>query len=210
MEIFDSVVFRQWALQSMIVIFFVGGVVGFVVGGCLIFCSEKTLRAFNSLNRWVSMRSASKPLEIPRDTRPAVQKYRKWLAVFFIAGAVFSIYFLATKFDARAAMAGFNLHTLRAPIGAWIIDSVRWILIVGNLAAIAVGVMLGFFPATLAAIETSGSRWFSERRFAKGSDDMNLSLDKWVAAFPRTTGVIFSLTTLVLMGNFGFLLFGVR
>lgn len=210
MEFINSHLFRQWAMQSLVVLFFVGGLVGLTVGACLIFYSERTLRFFDALNRWVSMSWVSKPLEIPRDTTQAVQKYRRWLAVFFIAGAVFSIFVLATKFDARAVISMFNLNTLRAPVASWLVESARWILIVGNLVAIAVGIMLGFFPAAISALEASGGRWYSEWRLVKGADTMNLSLDQWVAAFPRTTGVIFMLTTLILVGNFGFILFGLR
>lgn len=210
MEFIDSHLFRQWAIQSLVVLFFVGGLVGFVAGACLIFCSERTLRVFDALNRWVSMRNVSKPFELPRDTTRAVQKYRRWLAAFFIAGAVFSIFVLATKFDARAVISGFSLNTLRAPVASWIVESARWLLIVGNLVAIAVGIMLGFFPAAITALEASGGRWYSERRLTKVADAMNLSLDRWVAAFPRTAGVIFMLTTLILVGNFGFILFGLR
>lgn len=210
MEFIDSLAFRQWAMHSMVVLFFVGGLVGLAAGVSLIFFSDRTLGFFNSLNRWVSMRSASKPLEIPRDTTHLAQKYRHWLAVFFVAGALFSIYILATKFDARAAIFALNLESLRAPIAAWVVESVRWLLIAGNLTAVAVGILLGFFPATLIAIEARGGNWYSERRIIKGADTMNLSLDKWVTAFPRTTGVIFTLTTLILVSNFGFMLFGVR
>lgn len=210
MEFINSHIFRQWAIQSLFVLFFVGGLTGFAVGACLIFYSKRTLQFFDTLNRWVSMRSASKPFEIPRDTTQAVQKYRHWLAVFFIAGAIFSIFILTTKFDARSVISEFNLNTLRAPVASWIVESARWLLIVGNLAAIAVGIMLGFFPAALTALEASGGHWYSERKLIKGADTMNLSLDKWVAAFPRTAGVIFMLTTLILVGNFGFILFGLR
>lgn len=210
MEFFGSLAFRQWAMHFLTILFFVGGIVGLAAGASLIFNGERTLRFFNSLNRWVSMRSTSKPLEIPRDTTQTVQKYRRWLAVFFIVGAVFSLYVLSMKFDARAAISALNLDTLRAPVADWLVASARWILIVGNLAAIAVGIMLGFFPLALTTVETRGSKWYSERRVVKGSDKMNLTLDNWVAAFPRTTGVIFMLTTLILVGNFGFTLFGLR
>ena len=210
MEFIDSHLFRQWAIQSLVVFFFVGGLVGLAVGACLVFCSKWTLRVFDALNRWVSMRSVAKPFELPRDTTRAVQKYRRWLAVFFIAGAVFSIFVLATKFDARAVISGFNLNTLRAPVAAWIVESAKWLLIVGNLVAIAVGIMLGFYPAAITALEASGGRWYSDRRLVKGADKMHLSLDQWVAAYPRSAGVIFMLTTLILVGNFGFILFGLR
>lgn len=210
MEFLNNTAIRQWAYQAFAVFFLIGGLVGLAVGASLFFNSERTLRFLGSLNRWVSMRGASKPLEIPRNSTKAVQKFRLLLAVFFVAGALFALFILTMKFNAHAAIAMLGLDTLRAPIAAWIVESARWILVAGNLAAIAVGIMLGFYPSALTAIEAGGSHWYSERKYAKTRDEMHLSLDKWVAAFPRTTGVIFMLTTLILVGNFGFILLGMR
>ena len=63
--------------------FLLGGVALLAVGVSLIVNSAGALRFFGSMNRWVSMRRMSRPLEIPRDTRQAVQKYRHVLAAIF-------------------------------------------------------------------------------------------------------------------------------
>ena len=39
---------------------------------------------------------------------------------------------------------------------------------------------------------------------------MNLTLDKWVAAFPRAAGWIITLFALLLIGAFGFMLAAIR
>src|SRR3972149_8626052 len=80
---------RLWLAQSTVVFFIVAGIALLVVGISLIVNSAGSLRLFGGLNRWVSMRRASRPLEIPRDTRQAVQNYRYWfLAGFIIVWAV--------------------------------------------------------------------------------------------------------------------------
>jgi hypothetical protein len=208
--ILKSSAFWQWIGQVMTVFFLIGGIVCVAVGVSLIVNSQRTLRFFGTMNRWVSLRSASRPLEIPRDTTQAVQKRRYWLGALFIAGGAYATYFLATRYSAGAAIQLFNLATLPAAFAAWIADSARWILIAGNLAAIAVGVLLAFSPATLAALEAGGSRWFSERQLLKGADTQNLSLDKWVATYPRRAGVIIVIGALLMLGNFGITLLGTR
>ena len=206
----NNYAFRQWVAQALTVFILVGGLVGVVVGLSLIVNNERTLRFFGTMNRWVSMRRATRPLEIPRDTSRAVQKHRRWLAAAFIAGGAFTTFMLATKFDANAAKQLLNLTALHPSIASWIVESYRWILIVGNLIAVLVGIVLAFFPAALAALEAGGGRWFSERRLFKGADTQNLSLDKWVAAYPRRAGAIITVGALLMLGNFGIALLGMR
>src|ERR1700691_2380241 len=98
MEIFDSYNFRLWAAQFLIVLFLVGGVFVFAVGSGLVLWNAGTQRIFARLNRWVSTRRVLRPLELPRDTTQFVRKYRRWLGAFFIVGAGYSIYGLATAF----------------------------------------------------------------------------------------------------------------
>jgi hypothetical protein len=205
-----SYAFQQWVIQFLIVLFFVGALLGLGVGVCLLACTARTLRFFNVMNRWVSMRRALRPIEIPRDTTQAVQRHRYLLAGIFLVGAVYSLFILITRFDPRAVIYVFNLKTLSAPIASWLIESVRWLLIAGNLLAIGVAIMLGFFPAALVRLEAKGGRWYSTRRAFRGVDTMHVSLDKLVAAFPRISGLIITVATLLLVIGFGTMLLGLR
>lgn len=202
--------FRRWIAEVLTWFFLFGGVVGIAVGVSLFLNSGRTLRFFGTMNRWVSMRSTTRPLEIPRDTTRAAHKHRYWLGALFIAGGAFVIYILATQYNARAAIQMFNLMSLRPVVASWIVDSARWILIVGNLVGVGVGILLAFFPAALSAIEVRGGNWFSERRLTKGADNLNLSLDQWVAAHPRGAGAIITVGAVLMIGNFGFMLLGAR
>ena len=57
---------------------------------------------------------------------------------------------------------------------------------------------------------TAGDICYSDRQLAKGADAMNLSLDNWVAASPRSTGWIITVAGLVLVGTFGIMASGIR
>ena len=54
---------------------------GFAVGIGLIVSSAGTFRFFRAINRWVSMRTVVKPLEIPRDADRFAHKYRRRVGV---------------------------------------------------------------------------------------------------------------------------------
>jgi len=210
MEFIDSYAFQHWAGQFLVVLFLVASLVGLAVGVGLIVASAGTRRFLVVMNRWVSTRRAFKPIEVIRDTSQTVRKHRRWLAVVFIAGGAFSIFGLATWFDTRAAGIAFGLDMQPYSVASWLVESVGRVLIVGNLVAMVVGIMLGFFPAALDALEARGSRWYSDRQLVKGGDAMHLSLDDWVAASPRFAGWIIMAAGLVLAGEFGIMLSGMR
>jgi hypothetical protein len=197
---------KLWLAQSTVIFFLLGGLVLLAVGISLIVNSSGALRFFGSMNRWVSMRRMSRPLEIPRDTRQAVQQYRYWFAAIFVAGGVFAVFSLLTQFDAAAIVFVLDLGFLKPSFSGWLIDSVRWLLVVGNLLAIVAGILLAFSPATVVKLEARGSHWYSERQVTKGADKLNLRLDAWVESHPRPAGWAIVFFALTLIGAFGLIL----
>lgn len=197
---------KLWLAQSTVIFFLVSGLALLAVGISLIVNSACTLRFFGSMNRWVSMRRVSKPLEIPRDTRQKVQQYRYWFAAIFVAGGTFAIFNLLTQFDAAAITFVLGLSFLKPSFSGWLIDSVRWLLILGNVLAIVAGILLAFSPATVVKLEARGSHWYSERQITKGADQLNLKLDAWVEAHPRPAGWGIVFFALALIGAFGLML----
>ena len=204
--ILNSHELQQWSLQFVVILFLAGGVALLAIGLGLLCHSAGTLRFFDTMNRRVSMRRVFKSAETPRDTRQAVHKYRRWLAAAFVVGGVFALYGLITQFSTDAVIFVFGLDFFKRSFASWVVESARWLLIAGNLVAIVVGSMLVLFPDALAALEARGGRWISQRQLARNADTMNLTLDKLVAAFPRTAGLILTFFALLLIGTFGFML----
>lgn len=206
LKIFKSQAFNEWMSQSIVLMFFIGGLVLLAIGIGLLVNSAAMLRFMGGMNRWVSMRQVTRPLEIPRDSRPLVLKFRYVLAAIFVVGGIFSISALVTQYDHKAIIYALSLQFLRADFAGWMLDSIRWVLLAGNVAGIVVGLMLAFAPDRLMALEARGSRWFSERQVAKGADDMRIKLDPLVASYPRAAGAIILFIGLVLTGAFGLVL----
>jgi hypothetical protein len=206
MNLGNNSVFLHWVVQFLVVLFLVGSLVVLVTGVSLIVNSAATLRFFGVLNRWVSTRRLFRVLEIPHDTQRGVVRFRYLLGAVFFAGGAFAIYGLAARFNAHAVVTLLGLNFLRDDVALWLADSARWLLIAGNLVAVVAGVMLWFFPYKLVALETRGAHWYSDRKLAKGGDKMYLSLDNWVAAFPRAAGCIMTVIAVILTGAFGLML----
>jgi hypothetical protein len=206
LNLLDAPSIRMWFAQSAVLFFFISGFALLAVGLTLVLNSAAALRFFGTMNHWVSMRRATRPLEIARDTQPLILRYRYLIAAFLVAAGVFAISGLLTQYEARAAIRLLGLESQRPVLALWLVDSARWLLIAGNALGIVVGLVLAFAPGLLSRVEARGGDWYSERRMVKGADTMNTGLDAQVAARPRAAGIIIVVLALLLIGAFGLLL----
>jgi hypothetical protein len=186
-----------WQLlhQFFVVVVLVFAGIGFAVGVGLIVSSARTLQFFHAMNRWISMRGALKPMEIPRDTEPLSHGHRRSLGYALVAGGAFSAFGLAAGVDAAAVGASFARGDM-VRIVAIAAGALRWFLIVGSVAGVAVGLLLLVSPDALAVLEKHANRWVSSRRAMRGADDLNLTLDRLVETHPGPSGWILVCTTL--------------
>lgn len=199
MQSLDNLAFWQWFIQVLFVFFLVGGLAGIAVGAGLYLSSSRTLAFFSTVNRYTSMRRSIKPLETPHDTIPTVQKYIRVIAAVFVVGGAYSLYALLVQYDAAAIAYILKLSKPHPLASGLVIDSIRWVLIAGNLAAVAIGIMMFVDPAKLGRIEARGSKWFSDRTVTQVGDRMHTPLDRWVAASPRAAGLILGVGSLVVV-----------
>lgn len=199
---FNNYVFDQLVAPALILFFFVGGVVALAVALGLIFRSTLVFRLFDAMNVSVSTRHATKPLAIPRDSSPFFMRHRIPIGIVFVIGAIYADYGLITGAGNAAVVSLFNT---KLPPGYvfWIVESVRYFMMVSCTVSIIVGVLLVVSPDTLKSIERTGGRWVSTRQMATGAEKSYMALDRWVSAFPRIAGLIIVFPALGMMLYFG-------
>lgn len=202
---FDNYIFDQLIAPAIVWFFFIGGVVAVAIAVGLILRSPWVFRLFDLLNHSVSTRHATKALEVSRDSSRFVWKYRQPIGFVFVVGAIYSVWGMVTGAGNAAIVSMLNFK-LPGGYVFWIVESLRYLLVVGCTAAIIVGVLMLISPDTLNAIENVASRWYSTRQVVPDADKMNLTFDRWVAAFPRTSGLIIVLPALGMLMYFGDLL----
>jgi hypothetical protein len=201
MQVINYVV-EHLLVPCIVQFFLVFGVIGVAVGVGLIWWNARTLRVLGMMNYWVSTRRWLKPVEIPHDTTATVQKYRLWIGIFFLVGAVYAMYGLVARFNIADVVPARGSGAWR-PFIVWIVESLRWFLVASSILAAVVGVLLAFFPDRLRALEARANHWYSPRQAFGGSPDaMHMTLDKWVEAHPRVAGWIIAVSaSAVVLGS---------
>jgi hypothetical protein len=206
MQVLNNYEIRMWAAEFLAAVFLVGGLLVFAVGAGLIVWNQGMQRVFANLNRWVSTRRVMRPLEIPHDSSGFVMRHRRWIAAFFIVGGCYSLVRLGMEYNEGASIILLGMSALPMNYAGWLADSLRWLLLLGNALAVVIGVQLAFFPQQLARIEKRAGLWFSDRRIAKGADNMKTPLDTWVTAHSRFAGWVFAVVGAVMTVDFAVLL----
>ncbi|MBI3527908.1 MAG: hypothetical protein HY067_08055 [Betaproteobacteria bacterium] len=209
MPLLNNYLVDQLLVPVVFLFFLVSGIFGVGMGIGLIVFRVRVFRLFGPMNRWVSARKKLEPMEARHEIEPFVYKYRRWFGALFIIGGTFSIVMLVVKVDAAAVASVFGARRFSV-IGHWGIQSLATLLIVGSVLAIAIGIILGFFPRALGALEMRANRWYSSRQIAKGADKMHVPLDRWFESSPRTAGWILAVAALILSINSAIVLLGHR
>jgi len=202
---FNNYVIDQLVVPAFILFFFIGALMAVIVAIGLIFRSPRVFRLFDILNHSVSTRNAAKPLAIPRDSSQFFMKYRIPVGIVFVVGALYADWGLLTGAGNAAVV---SLLNSKLPPGYvfWIVESVRYFLMVSCTVSIIVGILLVISPETLKGIEGAGGRWISTRNIGVDADKMNLTFDDWVRTFPRIAGLLVVFPALGMVLYFGDLL----
>jgi hypothetical protein len=190
---------------SLLLFLFLGSLTGVGLGIALFVRSEATLRLCRSMNQWVSSRAALKPVEIPRTVGATIPEARKRgvAGVVFVLGGLYAAMQLATVTSPGAALFGTSKW---AVIYAILFDTLRWSVLAGCMAGVAIGVMLLFFPRAWRRFEVWGNRWVSTRRVAASGEAMYYPLERWVESSPRSAGGILAVLSILSLVAFGILL----
>lgn len=202
---FSNTSIHQWIIPSVVWFLFIGSAMAVTIGISLILRSPRIFRTFELLNHSVSARRATKFLAIRRDSSRFVWKYRHPIGIFFVFGAVYSLLGLLFGAGNAAIVARLNLKFPTVFV-FWIVESLRYFMIVGCTTAIIVGLLMFISPDTLKSVEMIGAQWYSTRKVIKDGDKMHMPLEKWVTTYPRTAGLIIFFPAMVQVMYFGDLL----
>jgi hypothetical protein len=184
-----------------------GSLIGLVIGVGLLVATDSTLQFFRRMNRRVSMRQAAKPLEVPRDIEGGPgHRHHPVVAIAFMLGGAYAAFILFTQLSAARTVK--ELGITHNPVTAEVlVDAARWFLIVGGLAAVALGALMLVRPHAWVALEARANQWKSTRQMMRGGEEPHDLLDRVVERFPRPAGAVLTVASLVASAAFAILLF---
>ena len=169
-----------------------GAVLGLVIGIVLLVDSERVLRWNGTLNRWYNTRDALRRLDEPIDVKRMIYRWHRVAGVLVFGGALFTLDVLAFSYKTHTLVQAFrgvgNAHLLQIAF-----ETLRIVLIVGNVAGLVAGAILCFRPSLLKGLEAVGDRYYGGGLEAtKALEIMHYQPDEFVRTHPRLVGALFA------------------
>ena len=193
-------------LFSTVVVFLFGtSLLGLALGLGLALRSNFIRPFILLMNRWISTRQALQPLDVPLHCAPAAAGAR-WFGVILVAVGAYAVVVLVGSFDVPRVAAALRIDH-RYSLAGLGLDALKWLLVLGSAVAMVTGIMLLFFPDAWRSVEARANRWYSSRNLEAADDNVYLSLDRMVEAFPRTAGAVIFVMSLVAAIASGIVLF---
>jgi hypothetical protein len=182
-----------------------GAVLGLVVGVTLLVDSARVLRWNQTLNRWYSTRQGLRPLEQPIDVKRIIYRWHRVAGILVFAGALFTLDVLAFSYQTGALVRAFAPVGNPALLGIFF-ETLRIVLIVGNVAGLLAGVILCFRPSLLKGLEAVADQSYSSRAATRPLEIMHYQPDDLVRARPRLVGTFVTIGSLYVLFALGLLL----
>ncbi len=174
--------------------FFVTGFVGFALGIGLTVSSARTLRFLNTMNQWVSTPERIKAMDKPHDIDAPTNRRRRWSGTIFTLGGGYTVFMLLFGLEFPYVVAALSQYA-EPVIVELLVDSLRWLLLLGGAFAFVVGVMMLFSPQAIPKLGAKLNRWYSTDKLGNVANEMHLTLDKLAEAYPRTIGLALAFTS---------------
>jgi len=175
--------------QTLLIAIVLGAIVGLALGVLLLVDTARVLRWNERMSRWISTREAAQRFDRPRDIKRFVYRAHRVIGVLVVAGALYTLDILTFGFQSGALVRAFRDLGNQDVLGV-AVDTARLFLIVGNLAALAAGVVLCLRPSLLKGLEVWADRTYAAREHSAALDRMRFQPDLWVSQNPRLAGLL--------------------
>ena len=189
-------------VPALIAIFITGGVASFVLGCALVLRQGATLRFMAYMNRWVSTREAFAGLDrridleggaVPGARRPILGTMFLVVGLAGIGLVLWRLQFLPYSVSRRVDAQAWFFSTLA-------LESLKWVLVVGFAFAAVVGPLMVVAPARLAELQQRLNQWHAtDDSIVAASDKVHTPLEPLVSAYPRASGGIIAIASLLMV-----------
>ena len=190
-------------MRILIYLLIAGNLLALFVGVTMQAAPGKLHTWFGTWAGWITLRRVTKPLDVPRNTDRFVLRHPRLLGATLLASAILILIKGALFVAPLSAAAGGQIlarlfPATRLASTAWetLWLSSIWLLALGALLALAVGLLALFRMDWLESWSALSNRWISTRRVAKPAAKPYFGLDRLVRDKPRLWGGLITLLTL--------------
>ncbi len=200
----SSVFFLQILQQTVGIVLLLGAAVGLIFGIMLIFDGARAFRISDRLSGWVSTRAALRPMEESRDISRPLYRMHRLVGTLICAGALYSLVVLGSTYGETAIMKSLSGLGQARWFSSWMGESLRLILLAGNLGALLFGLVFIVRPSALRSLETWANTQISGRKSTKPIETMHMQPDRFTHAHPRLVGSLVILGSLYVLVTLGY------
>jgi hypothetical protein len=188
------------------VLLLAGAALGLVVGVMLVLDSRRVMGWNHALDRWYSSPRALQPLDQSIDVKRTVYRWHRVLGVLLFAGALYTLD--AVVFSAKTEPLVRALRDLGNPVlVGLVVEAVRIVLIIGNVAALLAAAVLCFRPSLLKGVEAWGDRQYSLPESSKAAlEAMRYGPDEFVGGRPKLVGGLLAIGSFYVLASLGWAL----
>lgn len=144
-----------------------------------------------------SLRRGLRPFDISRNIDRYFYRHHHAIGLLVIAGSIYNLY--AAMFDVIPEKIDPLLVGRYPPaITDWLVDSLHYFLLLGNLFAVVIGLVIYVRPSALKSFETRANRWFTARKKTLWLSTHLGDAGEVIRSRPRTLGVVILLLSVYL------------
>jgi hypothetical protein len=194
-------------VPALVIFLLVGSVASLLLGLALVFRTEKALAFMRAMNRWVSTRRVLRQAELPRAAQVESRRGRLLLALFLLFGGALALYVLLARLEIPRAAMVLGVNVQKWFLIGVALQTMKWFLVAGSALAVAVSILMLFFPARMTALEARLDKWYSTRQVLPPTgESMRYPLDMMVEAAPHAAGWVITISSLLVAAAMAVLL----
>ncbi|MCK9396329.1 MAG: hypothetical protein M0Q44_12150 [Methylobacter sp.] len=186
-------ILNQILLQSSLMFFWGGSIVGILVGAAMLLKPEQLMRLNQQVSRWVCTEKIAAQLDCRRRIEPFVYRHHRLIGAAILIGAVFVLHTFLFRYNLRV------ISTLIPENYWWLSDALVTMLLIGGVLAALVGGIVLTKPSLLRDIETSANRWICTEHVSSWINSKHHFIERFFFRYHRFFGALIMTASLYVL-----------
>ncbi|PPK75451.1 hypothetical protein B0F87_106300 [Methylobacter tundripaludum] len=177
-------ILNQILLQSSLMLFWSGSVVGVLVGVAMLLKPEQLMRLNQQASRWVCTEKIAVQFDCRRRVEPFIYRHHRLMGSAVLIGAVFVLHTFLFRYNLRF------ISTLIPKNYWWLSDALVTMLLIGSVLAALIGGIVLTKPSLLRDIETSANRWICTEHVSSWINSKHHFIEQFFFRYHRFFGAL--------------------